>query len=124
MNGKILIIDDDPTHIMVTQEILEAAGHQVVVNRTGFGATLKVLRERPDVVLLDVNMPGLSGEAVAALLEPCKKDRPLAVLLYSSNDEETLRKTAGALGTAGYVMKGDPGELKAAVRRALAGLRR
>ena len=123
MTGKVLIIDDDATHLLYTQEILEADGHQVLVNRTGFGSTLKVLKERPDLVLLDVNMPGLSGEAVAALLEPCRKDRPFSVLLYSSNDEESLRRTAAELGTHGYVMKGDPHALRAAVRRALAATR-
>jgi CheY-like chemotaxis protein len=120
VTGKILIIDDDPTHLMYTEEILSADGHQVVVNRTGFGATMKVLRERPDVVLLDVNMPGLSGDAVASLLERCQDQKRMAILLYSSNDEESLRKTALSLGTAGYVMKGDPAALRTAVRRALA----
>ena len=120
MNGKILIIDDDPTHLLYTQEILEAEGHHVVVNRTGFGATLKVLRERPDVVLLDVNMPGLSGETVAGLLEQCQRERKFAVYLYSSNDEESLRKESLRLGTSGYVMKGDPVKLRDSVGRALA----
>ncbi len=119
MNGKVLIIDDDPTHLLYTQEILEAEGHRVVVNRSGFGATLKVLRERPDVVLLDVNMPGLSGETVAGLLDQCQKERSFSIFLYSSNDEESLRKASLRLGTAGYVMKGDPARLRSAVRSAL-----
>lgn len=124
MTGKVLIIDDDPTHILYTQEILEADGHTVVTNRTGFGATLKVLKERPDVVLLDVNMPGLSGETVATLLDRCQEHKRMSILLYSSNDEESLRKAALSMGTAGYVMKGSPAELKTAVRRALASLQR
>jgi CheY-like chemotaxis protein len=120
MNGKILIIDDDPTHLIYTQEILEADGHQVMVNRGGFGATLKVLKERPDVVLLDVNMPGLSGDTVAGLLQQCQKERRFDVFLYSSNDEESLRRTALSLGTSGYLMKGDPKALRDTMRRAMA----
>jgi CheY-like chemotaxis protein len=120
MSGKILIIDDDPTHLLYTQEILEADGHEVVVNRSGFGATLKVLKERPDVVLLDVNMPGLSGETVAGLLAQCQKERGFSIYLYSSNDEESLRRESLRLGTAGYVMKGDPMKLRDSVVRALA----
>lgn len=119
MTGKVLIIDDDPTHLTIAEEILKADGHEVLVNRHGFGSTLKVLKERPDVVLLDVNMPGLSGEAVASLLQRCQTERKMSILLYSSNDEESLRKTARGLGIDGYVMKGDPVALRVAVRRAL-----
>ncbi|MGB8933073.1 MAG: response regulator [Anaeromyxobacteraceae bacterium] len=119
MTGKILVVDDDPTHLMYTQEILEADGHDVVVHRTGFGVSVKFWKEKPDLVLLDVNMPGLSGENVCFLLERWLADRKTPVLLYSSNDEESLRKTAQKLGTAGYVMKGDPTQLRSSVRRAL-----
>ena len=123
MTGKVLIIDDNPTHIMYTEEILQADGHEVVVNRGGFGATMKLLKERPDVVLLDVNMPGLSGEAVAGLLSRCHTEHPTSILLYSSNDEDSLRRTAHSLGTD-FVMKGDPQALRLAVRRAVGARRR
>jgi PleD family two-component response regulator len=65
-------------------------------------------------------MPGLSGENVCFLLERWLADRKTPVLLYSSNDEESLRKTAQKLGTAGYVMKGDPLQLRSTIRRTLA----
>jgi CheY-like chemotaxis protein len=123
VTGKILVVDDDPTHLMTTREILEADGHHVVVHRSGFGVSVKFWKEAPDLVLLDVNMPGLSGENVWFLLERWLADRKTPVLLYSSNDEESLRKTAAKLGTAGYVMKGDPLQLRASVRRALAAVR-
>jgi PleD family two-component response regulator len=120
VTGKILVVDDDPTHLMYTQEILQADGHDVVVHRTGFGVSVKFWKEKPDLVLLDVNMPGLSGENVCFLLERWLADRKTPVLLYSSNDEESLRKTAQKLGTAGYVMKGDPLQLRSTIRRTLA----
>lgn len=119
MTGKILVVDDDPTHLVYTQEILQADGHDVVVHRTGFGVSVKFWKEKPDLVLLDVNMPGLSGENVCFLLERWLEERKTPVLLYSSNDEESLRRMAQKLGTAGYVMKGDPLQLRSSVRRAL-----
>jgi CheY-like chemotaxis protein len=114
-----MVVDDDPTHLMYTQEILEADGHEVLVHRGGFGVSVKFWKEKPDLVLLDVNMPGLSGENVCTLLERWLDARKTPVLLYSSNDEESLRKSALKLGTAGYVMKGDPVQLRSSVRRAL-----
>jgi CheY-like chemotaxis protein len=119
MNGKILVVDDDPTHLFLAQELLENDGHTVLTNVGGFGVTNKVIKERPDVVLLDVNMPGLSGETVAGLLERVSSERPMAVLIHSSNDEEVLRATSARLGTDGFVAKGDPAALRAAVRAAL-----
>jgi CheY-like chemotaxis protein len=119
VTGKILVVDDDPTHLVYTQEILQADGHDVVVHRTGFGVSVKFWKEKPDLVLLDVNMPGLSGENVCFLLERWLEERKTPVLLYSSNDEESLRRMAQKLGTAGYVMKGDPLQLRSSVRRAL-----
>jgi CheY-like chemotaxis protein len=120
MSATILVVDDDPTHLVYTQQILEAEGHRVLVHQGGFGVSLKFRQRRPDLVLLDVNMPGLSGETVFALLDRWLADRPTPVLLYSSNDEESLRATALRLGTAGYVTKGDPALLRATVSRVLA----
>jgi CheY-like chemotaxis protein len=120
VSATILVVDDDPTHLVYTQQILEAEGHRVLVHQGGFGVSLKFRQRRPDLILLDVNMPGLSGETVLALLDRWLADRPTPVLLYSSNDEESLRSAAQRLGTAGYVTKGDPALLRATVSRVLA----
>ncbi len=118
---KILVIDDDPTHLLCARDILEAHGYVVVFHPRAFGATEKVMNEAPDLVLLDVNMPALSGETLAVLLRSREQTRATRVVLYSSNDEDSLRKTAYRLGLGpdGYVTKGDPAALRAAVDRAL-----
>jgi CheY-like chemotaxis protein len=118
---KVLIVDDDPVHLALAQELLEAEGYEVRVHRTGFGATEKVLHERPNVVLLDVNMPALSGEALVGVLRKRGLLDATRVLLYSSNDEDSLRRAVERLGVLGYVCKGDPADLRRKVARALAG---
>ena len=119
---KILVVDDDPTHLVCARDLLEAQGYEVVVHPRPFGATEKVMIETPDLVLMDVNMPGLSGEALVELLRTREQTRSTPVLLYSSNDEDALRRCALRLGLGanGYVAKGDPAALRAAVERALA----
>jgi CheY-like chemotaxis protein len=112
---KILVVDDDSTHLVCAQEILEAAGYTVVTHQAAFGATDRVTSERPDLVLLDVNMPALSGEGLASVLAARPTTRDTPVILYSSNDEEHLRRTARRLNLAGYVCKGDPDALRRAV---------
>jgi CheY-like chemotaxis protein len=118
---KILIVDDDPLHLSLARELLEAEGYDVHVHATAFGATEKVIHERPDLVLLDVNMPALSGEGLVKVLRGRGLLGATQVLLYSSNDEESLRCAAERLGILGYVCKGDPGDLRRKVACALAG---
>jgi CheY-like chemotaxis protein len=118
---KILVVDDDPVHLSLTRELLEAEGYEVRTHKTGFGATERVLRERPDLVLLDVNMPALSGEGLVSVLRGRGLLHATRILLYSSNDEEWLRRAVDRLGVCGYVSKGDPGDLRRKVARALAG---
>jgi CheY-like chemotaxis protein len=117
--AKILLVDDDTAHLTVTKELLEAEGYDVVVHVGAFGATEKVLIERPALVLVDVNMPALSGEGLVTVLRGRAQTRDTRVMLYSSNDEDALRGAAERLQIAGYVCKGDPGELRRKVARAL-----
>jgi CheY-like chemotaxis protein len=114
---RILIVDDDETHLTCARELLEAEGYGVDVHVTAFGATEKLIRVRPDLVLVDMNMPALSGEGFVAILRRRVHAAGVHVLLYSSNDEDVLRKAAARLGIDGYVQKGDPDALRRKVRR-------
>ncbi|WP_242394964.1 response regulator [Anaeromyxobacter oryzisoli] len=116
---KILVVDDDATHLVCAKELLEAEGYEVRVHSTAFGATEKVLRYEPDLILVDVNMPALSGEGLVTVLQGRERTRGVRVLLYSSNDEQALREAAERLGIAGYVPKGDPGQLRRKVAAVL-----
>jgi CheY-like chemotaxis protein len=113
MSYRILVIDDDDSHLAATSGILEAHGYEVSTHRGAFGATGRVLKESFDLVLLDVNMPALSGEGLVPLLRD--RSPSTRILLYSSNDEATLRHMAGRLGVEGWVCKGDPDALRDAV---------
>jgi CheY-like chemotaxis protein len=117
--ARILVIDDDLTHLDLTRELLEAEGHAVAVHRGAFGATERVMVERPDLVLVDVNMPALSGEGLVAVLRAREQTRDARILLHSSNDAEALRRSAARLGVEGFVCKGDPAELRRKVDAAV-----
>jgi CheY-like chemotaxis protein len=113
--SKILIIDDDETHLDSTRGILEAEGYEVFTQSQPFGTTNAVIRLRPDLVLLDVNMPALSGDRLAEVLRANSHTRDTMVVLHSSNDEDHLRTTARRLGLDGYICKGNPAALRAKV---------
>lgn len=114
---RILVIDDDDTHLLATSGILEADGHEVLTHHRPFGATGRVLRELPDLVLLDVNMPALSGDNLARVIRARPECSGTALVLYSSNDAAWLRDTAARLDLDGFVCKGDPQSLRVLARR-------
>ena len=112
----ILVVDDDEAHLMIAREILEAEGYSVETHHGAFGATETALALRPDLVLLDVNMPGLSGDRLAGVLQTQRAARACQVLLWSSNDEDTLQRAVKRLAVGGFVCKGDPAALREGVR--------
>jgi PleD family two-component response regulator len=117
---RILIVDDDQAHLSSTKGILEAEGYDVYTHDQPFGSTTAIMKLRPHLVLLDVNMPGLSGEKLADVYRGNASIRDVRVVLYSSNDEDWLRAAARRLQLDGYVCKGNPATLRLRVASVLA----
>jgi CheY-like chemotaxis protein len=118
-NKRILIIDDDVAHLVSTRGLLEAEGYQVFTHTQGFGSTNLVKQLRPDLVLLDVNMPGLSGENLAEVLKANRSTHETAIVFYSSNDEDALRASVKRLGLNGYISKGNTAQLRSKISQLL-----
>jgi len=112
---RILIIDDDTAHLISTRGLLEAEGYEVFTHTQGFGATNVAKQLRPDLILLDVNMPGLSGENLAGVLQANVSTRDLPIVFYSSNDEDALRAAVRKFGVLGYISKGSAASLRGRV---------
>lgn len=103
--AKVLVIDDDPIVLEVIRERLEAAGHQVTTRHQALG-TSRVVRElEPDVVLLDLMMPALSGEALAHLLRSHRLADRVGIVLHSSKSEAELREAVRQTGALGAIAK-------------------
>jgi CheY-like chemotaxis protein len=120
--ANILIIDDDATYAMLTQQRLERAGYSVSLHIGPFGATKAASQLGIDLVLLDVFMPGLSGPQ---LLDVMRQNRAVAhtkVIFCSSMDPAPLKALAEEHQAEGFVPKSaERHELLATVARVLAG---
>ena len=101
----ILIVDDSPVVLEMAGAALEAAGYKVVFRSRGEGTVGAVIQERPDLVLLDVNMPRLSGDTIAVILAKTDPDKRTIVLLHSSLSPELLKLKVLQTGASGYVHK-------------------
>lgn len=109
---KIMVVDDDVRHIETAREILEDEGYDVVTHQYGFGASSAIRANQPDLVLLDINMPALSGEKLTEILSANEYTKCVPVVFYSSNDEDSLRMSVARHRVRGYICKGSIAELR------------
>lgn len=102
MNGKILVVDDEPQIRRVLKTALAAEGYLVADAKSAEECFLKLRQDRFDLVLLDVNMPGLSG------LEACREIRrssDIAIIMLTVRNTEADKVAALDAGADDYVTK-------------------
>ena len=97
---RVLIVDDDPLVRNAVGDVLEYGGYAVDTHDSGFVLVMSVREHRPDLVLLDISMPGLRGDAAVRALQELQQPgaRAPAVALFSGAPEDELRHTAARLG--------------------------
>lgn len=102
---KVLVVDDDLVWLALTQAWLQLAGYEVITRASSFGTTAVVEAERPDFILLDVNMPGLGGETLAKVIADRSGEGAPGIVLYSGNEVTETRERARNVGALGAVQK-------------------
>ena len=107
-----MVIDDEETHLYTAKELLGSDALEVITHQGAFGATNRLLEILPDLILLDINMPGLSGQNLVELIKPYCLGNKTSIFFYSSNDEDSLRELAATHGVQGYICKGDVASLR------------
>jgi len=103
--SKILIVDDSPVDIQNLQNILMDAGHLVTVATSGADGVAKAKASPPDVIMMDVNMPGLDGFSAARQLTQDAGTKKIPVIFVTGKDQKADRVFAQMLGAKGYVTK-------------------
>ena len=121
MSAKILLVEDNEQNRYLATFLLEKRGHQVVHAESGPRGLELAAAERPDLILLDIQLPGMDGHAVARALkgDPALKAIPIvAVTSYAMAGD---REKVLAAGVEGYIEKPiDPQTFAAEVERFLA----
>lgn len=113
---KLLLVDDEESIQIVYREEFEDEGYQVISALDGTSGLEKFKAEEPDLVILDIQMPGMNGVEVLRQMKMLKSSVP--VILSSAYQE--FKRDLGTWASDEYVVKsGNLDELKATVRRLL-----
>ena len=115
VRGSVLVVDDEPTIGEVVSAYLQRAGYETRVATDGFGALDAVNERSPDLIVLDLMLPGLDGLEVMRRVRE-RPDRKSAIILLTAKGAESDRVIGLRLGADDYVVKPfSPAELVARV---------
>ncbi len=115
--AKVLVVDDEPPIVRAVQAYLEREGFQVYTAADGRSALKAARAFRPDVIVLDIMLPGMDGLEVLTTL---RRESDVYIILLTARVDETDRVVGLTLGADDYVTKPfSPRELAARIRAAL-----
>jgi two-component system, cell cycle response regulator DivK len=120
MKKRILVVEDQPDSRQIIRDMLAATDYEIIEAEDGEQALAAIAKQRPDLILMDIQLPILDGYEVARQIkaDPAPRSIPIiAVTSYALNGEEKIAKAAGC---DDYVPKPySPRELLAKIRQHL-----
>ena len=117
MVERILVVDDEPKIVKLAQDYLEKGGFQVVTAVDGPQALAVARGDKPDLIVLDLNLPGMDGLDVCRQL---RRESDVPIIMLTARVDETDRLIGLELGADDYIVKPfSPRELVARVRAVL-----
>lgn len=102
---RILVVDDSPTETHVLKTMLEKHGYEVSVAEDGDQGMDRARSERPDVILMDIVMPGMNGFQATRKLSRDPDTSAIPIVVISTKDQETDRIWAKRQGAMDYITK-------------------
>ena len=103
--ARILIVDDSPTEVKKISSLLEKHNHEALSADNGADGVAKARAEKPDLVLMDVVMPGLNGFQATRQLTRSPETQDIPVVIVTTKDQETDRVWGTRQGAKGYLVK-------------------
>jgi two-component system, OmpR family, alkaline phosphatase synthesis response regulator PhoP len=100
---KVLVVEDDPTLRMGLNTTLRSAGYKVLLAKTGPEGVELALNEHPDLVLLDIMLPGMNGFEICEEIR--RRDRDVPIIMLTAKGEEHDKVRGLKLGADDYVVK-------------------
>lgn len=99
--GKILVVEDNPVNMELVRDLLEINSHTVIEATSGQEAIDSVKSDRPDLILMDLQLPGIDGLEAAKIISnnPDSADIPIVALTaFAMKTDENKAREAGCVG--------------------------
>jgi CheY-like chemotaxis protein len=103
MAKKILIVDDDPVGVALMDSRLTKAGYDVIIERNGQGGLARVKKDRPDALILDIEMPEMNGYTFIIEMKKDEAIKDTPVIVQTSHEEN--RAVFARRGITHYLVK-------------------
>ena len=103
--ARIFVIDDDPELLMMVGMILRRAGHDAVLANDSVEGSDRVIAEKPDLLILDLMMPHMSGFDVCRKIRAADETAELPVMILTARIQEADREAAFEAGATDYMTK-------------------
>ena len=103
--ARILIVDDSPTEIHVLQTMLEKHGFEILTADSGEAGVEAAKSEKPDLVLMDVVMPGMNGFQATRQISKNPDTSSIPIIIVTTKDQKTDRMWGMKQGAKDYVTK-------------------
>lgn len=105
MSAKIVVVDDNPNALRVLSFALEAEGYEVVTAQTGAEALEKIPTEQPQLVILDIILPDMTGLQVCHQLRSKKETAEVAIIMLTGRDQIPDKIRGLQAGADAYIVK-------------------
>jgi twitching motility two-component system response regulator PilH len=102
---KIMVVDDSPTERAFMDNVLKKKGYEVVLVETGEAAIERAKADKPDLILMDVVMPGLNGFQATRAITRDEATKHIPVIICTTKDQETDKIWGLRQGAKDYVTK-------------------
>ena len=103
--ARILVVDDSPTETHKIVNLLARQGHQVLTASTGSDGVTMASAEQPDIILMDVVMPGINGFQATRQITRNNETSHIPVVIVSSKDQDADKIWGERQGACGYLTK-------------------
>ncbi len=124
MARKILIADDEPGVVQILGMRLRANGYQVIAAHDGTQTIELAYQEKPDLIILDIKMPGRDGYAIFEDLRTSADTMSIPIILFSALPPAQVQEKTTQLSADGFVSKSaDPDEILAKIKQILGDLK-
>ncbi len=121
MSAKVLIVEDDLESLKLIGLVLQSRGYQIIAAQSGLQALNKAVSEAPDLVLLDVMMPGMDGYEVARRLRADPRTATIPIIMLTARGQVTDKVAGFEAGADEYLVKPvHPAELVTRIESLLA----